>query len=72
MWHTRLRDALRGRLDASLDWRSLVADANLPFEIAETIRDVVRRTWLWRSEKVEIARELVAHFQDGLSTGRTP
>jgi hypothetical protein len=71
VWYTRLRDTLRGKLDAYLDWRSLVTAADLPFEIADTIRETVRRTWLWRSEKVEITRELIAHFQDGLSTGRT-
>ena len=72
VWYTPLRDAIRGRFDARLDWPQLVASADLPIEMADTIRQTVRRTRLWRTEKVDIARELIAHFQDGLSTGRTP
>jgi hypothetical protein len=76
LWHrlryTRLRDALRGRLDASLDWQSLVALAELPPELAATVRQVVGRSRLWRREKVDVAAELIAHFQDGLAAGRTP
>jgi hypothetical protein len=72
LWHTRLRDAIRGRIDGSLDWRQLVATTNLPPEMVNMIGQVVRRTRLWRSEKVDVARELIAHFQDGLSTGRLP
>jgi hypothetical protein len=68
--YTRIRDALRGR--TSLDWRQAVATADLPAEISDLIRNTVRRTRLWRSEKIDVARELAAHFQDGLGTGRTP
>jgi hypothetical protein len=70
--HTRLRDALRGRFDASLDWRLVVADAELPREIGDVLARVVRQTHLWRREKVAVAAELVAHFQDGLESGRVP
>ena len=74
LWHrlyfTRMRDVLRGRLDASLDWRQTVALAELPDELAEAVRQVVGRTRLWRREKVDVAAELVAHFQDGLAAGR--
>jgi hypothetical protein len=31
--------------------------------------EVVRRTRLWSTEKVAVARELIAHFQDGLAAG---
>jgi hypothetical protein len=72
LYFTRLRDAARGRFDASLDWRRVIAEADLPPEIAEVVRIGVRATRLWRSEKVDLARELVAHFQDGLETGRLP
>ncbi len=75
-WHrlryTRLRDALRGRLDSSLDWEGVIAIAGLPSELAGAVREVVSRTRLWRREKVDVAAELVAHFQDGLEAGRTP
>ena len=76
LWHrlryTRLRDALRGRLDASLDWQGLISLAELPPELAAAVRQVVSRSRLWRPEKVDVAAELIAHFQDGLAAGRTP
>src|SRR6185436_9436010 len=76
LWHrlynTRLRDALRGRFDASLDWRAIVAMAQLPAELANAVDVVVRRSRLWRSEKVDVAADLVGHFQDGLEAGRSP
>jgi len=70
--HTRLRDVLRGRLDARLDWRQLIAMAGLPAELADAVTQVVRNSRLWRSEKVAVATELVAHFQDGLDAGQSP
>ncbi len=70
--YTRLRDALRGRFDASLDWRLVIAEADLPAEISGVIEQVVRRTRLWHREKVDVAAELVAHFQDGLEAGCSP
>jgi len=72
LYHTRLRDVIRGRFNASLDWRLVLAEANLPTEINSVIEHVVRRTRLWRSEKVDVASELVAHFQDGLEAGQSP
>lgn len=69
---TRMRDVLRGRIDGRLDWRRVVAAADLPGEAAEVIEQVVRRSRLWRSEKVDVAQELIAHFQDGLEAGRSP
>ena len=76
LWHrlryTRLRDTLRGRLDASLDWQSLISLAELPPELSTAVRQVVGRSRLWRPEKVDVAAELIAHFQDGLAAGRTP
>lgn len=70
--YTRLRDAVRGRFDASLDWRLVVADADLPAELADAVGQVVKHTRLWWREKVDVATELIAHFQDGLDAGRTP
>jgi hypothetical protein len=70
--HTRLRDALCGRLDSSLDWRQSIERAELPAEIAGVIQQIVRRTRLWRQEKVDVTAELIAHFQDGLDAGRSP
>ncbi len=67
--HTRLRDAVRGRFDASLDWRATIQRAELPPELTMLVSDVVRRTRLWRSERVAVAQELIAHFQDGIDAG---
>lgn len=70
--HTPMRDWIRGRLSASLDWESVITRAGLPEPAAACIRDVVRCTRLWRSERVDVARELIAHFSDGLESGRSP
>ena len=72
MWHTRLRDVLRGRIDGRLNWQRVVAEAALPTDVADVIVQVVRRTRLWRIEKADVAQELVAHFQDGVAAGRNP
>jgi hypothetical protein len=69
--HTRFRDVVRGRIDARLDWRQVIWSAALPEEIAGAIHETVRRTRLWRSEKVDVAMELVSHFQEGMATNRS-
>lgn len=46
-------------------------EAELPEPIVRLINDVVHRTRLWTNEQAEVARELAAHFQDGLSGGRS-
>ncbi len=51
---------------------SLVVIHSLPIDIRELIGGVVSRTRLWRSERIEVARELIVHFQDGLDWGVTP
>lgn len=43
----------------------------LPKPISQLIDDVVRRTWLWRRERRDVARELIAHFEDGLAAGQS-
>ncbi len=50
----------------------LIAECGLPDSIKVVIARVVKRSRLWRSEKADVARELIAHFADGLSSGRTP
>ena len=67
---TPLRDLFRGQLNGRLDWRHLLVEADLPAEVADSIRQVVHKTGLWHAEKVDVAQELIAHFQDGLETGR--
>jgi hypothetical protein len=70
-YHTPMGDALRGRLSARLDVRHTIAAAGLPQPVAQLIYTVCRGTRLWRREKHDVARELVAHFADGLAAGRT-
>lgn len=52
--------------------RELIESAQLPPELANLIDSTVKRTKLWRSERAEIARELITHTQDALESGRTP
>ncbi len=52
--------------------RGLIESAQLPPELADLIDSTVKRTKLWRSERAEIARELITHTQDALESGRTP
>ncbi len=70
-YYTPVSDALRGQLSARLDVRPEIAAAGLPAPLAGLIYTVVRRTRLWRSEKSDVARELIAHFADGLAAGRS-
>lgn len=70
LWYTRLSDALRFRFNASLDWRRVLAAAELPDELKQVVYDTVRATRLWNREKVDVTRELVDHFLDGLDRGR--
>ena len=69
---TPLTDALRGRLTASLDFRRVIAAANLSEPLPGLIYKMVRKTRLWRTERVDVARELADHFRDGTDAGRTP
>ncbi|HTU25313.1 MAG TPA: hypothetical protein VMF30_07950, partial [Pirellulales bacterium] len=68
---TPLGDLARGRITGRRDVRSVIAAAGLPAPLADLIRGVARRTRLWRSERLDVARELADHFRDGLATGRT-
>ncbi len=46
-------------------------DFRLPERLVSVVLDVVRRTRLWPEEKLDTARELCAHFADGLEQGET-
>ena len=67
---TPMRDLVRGQVTGRLDREALLADANLPEPLPQLVRQVVRRTRLFRLEKVAVAEELIAHFLDGLEAGR--
>ncbi len=65
--HTPMRDVLRGRLTCRLDYEAAIRAARLPWNVSDLIRAVVRATRLSRIERADLARELAAHFQDGLA-----
>lgn len=67
--HTPARDWLRGRVTGRLDWRADLARADLPAPITNLITTTVRRARLWRLERADLARELIAHFADALAAG---
>ncbi len=72
---TPVSDLLRGRIGpcppaVRVGWREIVEAAGLPAVLAGRVSRVVHATRLWSREKVQVARELVAHFQDGLEAGR--
>jgi hypothetical protein len=49
---------------------NLILGQALPTELAILVTTVVRRTRLWRREQADVARELLAHFLDGLDAGQ--
>lgn len=51
--------------------RAVIRAANLPKDIAVLLSRVVPRTKLWRREQLAVARELIAHFHDGLIAGES-
>ncbi len=69
-WHTPMRDLVRGRMSERLDWRGTITKAALPEAVKPLLHKLVRRTRLWRLEKADVAREMVAHFEDALAAGR--
>jgi len=48
----------------------VIEGSGLPRQAADLVKLVVSRTRLRRSEQVDVARELCAHFADGLAAGR--
>lgn len=47
----------------------VLAASNLPAELKSIVQQVVDGSRLWRSEKGLVARELCAHFEDGITAG---
>ena len=48
-------DILRGRMSCRLDVAALVEASDLPAAARQRILDIVKRTRLWRIEKVNVA-----------------
>jgi hypothetical protein len=47
-------------------------DSDLPIELQKLIQRVARRTRLRRSEQLDVARELITHFEDAIESGESP
>ena len=56
----------------SLQTNELLNDTDLPEQLRALIHTTVHKTKLWKSERIEITQELIAHTQDALQAGRTP
>jgi hypothetical protein len=67
--HTPVTDFLREGFTASLDIHRLLKETTLPVTVQQLIGRVVRRTRLWRSEKLDLQTELIGHFMDGMASG---
>jgi hypothetical protein len=50
-------------------WPAVIAESGLPEEVGGRIHEIVGRTGLWNRERVEVARELVAHALDASARG---
>lgn len=51
---------------------AILDDADLPQQLRNLINTTVQRTKLWKSERIDITQELIAHTQDALQAGRSP
>ena len=71
MRYTPFKDWVRLRLTGQLDPRRLLAETDLPGPAKTQILQVLKKTRLWRGEKIDVAEELIAHFRDGRDAGRT-
>ncbi|HMO15161.1 MAG TPA: hypothetical protein PKD64_03920 [Pirellulaceae bacterium] len=65
--HGRFRS--RWSLLKKARWSQAICDSGLPASIQELLLEVVSDTGLMADEKLEVAEELIAHFQDGLTRG---
>ncbi len=54
------------------DVAGLVRGAGLPEPLGALVVEIVRRARLWRSERADVAEELLAHMRDGLDAGAEP
>jgi len=68
---TPLVDLLRGRTVDGSELATIVSTAGLPAPLTDLVRRATKRTRLWPAEQLDVARELIAHFRDGLDSGET-
>lgn len=65
----RLSEAIPLRTLDRLPTTQLSLVHTLPLELSQLIETVVSRTRLWKSERIDVARELLNHCEDGLAAG---
>ena len=65
----RNKEVLVAVVDATAD--QIISSSGLPSDVQAVISATVRSTRLWASERADVARELVAHFRDGLEKGES-
>ena len=53
------------------DWRKKIADSELPLDVQDVVSSVVVQSRLMNFEKVDVAEDLLAHFQDGSQRGKS-
>lgn len=51
-------------------WQLAIVQSGLPEAVQRLLLDVIGNTRLLSEEKLEVAEELIAHFEDGLQRGR--
>jgi hypothetical protein len=64
-------DLVRGRVGVATSVSSLITAAALPQSLGQLVSQTVQATRLWHRERLDVARELISHFQDGLEAGIT-
>ncbi len=69
--YTSLGETLRGNIAGELDARRVITSFNLGETLSAVVWQIVDKTRLWRSEKVDVARELASHFREGLDAGES-
>ena len=52
-------------------WKKQITHSQLPEEVKNRVREVIRRCRLSGVEKASVAYELLAHFEDGLAAGQS-
>src|SRR5690606_24501158 len=68
---TSLRHVMPLRVNGDLDYQRIIDTAKLPASCQKLVMQFVEKTRLWRNEKVDVASELISHFQDGLEQGQS-
>ena len=68
---TPLSDLLRGRLGEGATVSDVASESTLAPPLKKLVLRVAKQTRLWPNEQLDVARELVAHFEDGREAGKS-